>query len=52
MVEVLNVYLSRKWLRTPLLTLDDILILQRNGEDLEELREIAMGYLCLTNADM
>jgi len=47
-VETLNVYFSKKWLRTPLLTLDDILILQRNGEDLEELREIAVGYSYLT----
>jgi len=46
-IEVLKHYLKVGWVKTPLLTLSDVVFLQRRGEDLEELKELALGYLFL-----
>jgi len=46
--EIVERYSRHGWLRTPLFSCKGILIAQEKNENIQELREMAMGYLYLT----
>ena len=45
---IIKDYVKGGGMRSPLVVLKSILITQEEDESIQELREIAMGYLCLT----